>query len=160
MPSNAGGHNAAYWLDMAERLAYSCRLMYTEASTGIGADTAQFDYGRDGQGLSSHSVLRPEAVESWFYLYRITKNPKYRQWAWDYARAMEKYAKAAGGYSGLRDVNSLSEGGDNSHNLDGHQQSFLLAETFKYIYLTFSEDDVIDIDKYVFNTEAHVFERF
>ena len=46
----------------------------------------------------------------------------------------------------------------NKNNLDGNQQSFLLAETFKYMYLIFSDDSVIDIDKYVFNTEAHVSE--
>lgn len=35
------------------------------------------------------------------------------------------------------------------------QQSFFLAETLKYLYLTFSEDTVIPLDKWVFNTEAH-----
>ena len=32
-----------------------------------------------------------------------------------------------------------------------------MAETLKYLYLIFSEDDVIPLDKYVFNTEAHPF---
>lgn len=30
-----------------------------------------------------------------------------------------------------------------------------MAETLKYLYLLFSEDDVISLDKFVFNTEAH-----
>lgn len=30
------------------------------------------------------------------------------------------------------------------------------TETFKYLYLLFSDDDVIPLDKYVFNTEAHI----
>ena len=36
--------------------------------------------------------------------------------------------------------------------------SFVLAETFKYLYLLFSEkaDLIIDIDDYVFSTEAHL----
>ena len=36
-------------------------------------------------------------------------------------------------------------------------ESFFLGETMKYLYLTFCDDDVIDINKYVFNTEAHPF---
>ena len=38
---------------------------------------------------------------------------------------------------------------------DERMQSFFLAETLKYLYLLFSEDDLISLDKYVFNTEAH-----
>jgi hypothetical protein len=35
--------------------------------------------------------------------------------------------------------------------------SFLFAETFKYAYLLFAPDALIDLDKIVFNTEAHPF---
>jgi hypothetical protein len=35
-------------------------------------------------------------------------------------------------------------------------ESFWLAETLKYFYLLFEDDpDVIPLDQYVFNTEAH-----
>jgi mannosidase alpha-like ER degradation enhancer 3 len=36
--------------------------------------------------------------------------------------------------------------------------SFVLAETFKYLYLLFSEKDevAIDVDSYIFTTEAHL----
>ena len=36
--------------------------------------------------------------------------------------------------------------------------SYVLAETFKYLYLLFSEpeDLVVDIDDYIFTTEAHL----
>lgn len=30
-----------------------------------------------------------------------------------------------------------------------------MAETLKYLYLTFSPSDTISLDDYVFNTEAH-----
>ena len=36
-------------------------------------------------------------------------------------------------------------------------QSFFLAETLKYLYLIFSDDDLISLDEWVFNTEAHPF---
>lgn len=33
--------------------------------------------------------------------------------------------------------------------------SFFLAETLKYLYLLFDNQDPISLDKWVFNTEAH-----
>lgn len=42
---------------------------------------------------------------------------------------------------------------------DGGLQSFWMAETLKYFYLIFSPPDVISLDEYVFNTEAHPFLR-
>lgn len=53
------------------------------------------------------------------------------------------------GYSGIRDVESVPA------QRDDVQQSFFIAETLKYLYLLFSDDDVISLDKWVFNTEAH-----
>ena len=38
---------------------------------------------------------------------------------------------------------------------DDLMQSFFLAETLKYLYLVFAPDDVIPLDEWVFNTEAH-----
>jgi mannosyl-oligosaccharide alpha-1,2-mannosidase len=34
-------------------------------------------------------------------------------------------------------------------------ESFFLAETLKYLYLSQDPDHSIDLSKYVFNTEAH-----
>jgi len=38
-------------------------------------------------------------------------------------------------------------------------ESFWLAETLKYFYLLFSEPDVVSLDDYVLNTEAHPLRR-
>lgn len=85
-------------------------------------------------------------------MWRMTKEQKYRDWAWDAAEAIEQHCRVeSGGYSGLKDVrfaNSLK---------DDVQQSFFFAETLKYLYLIFSDDDILPLDKYVFNTEAHPF---
>ena len=43
----------------------------------------------------------------------------------------------------------------NSGIKDDKMQSFFLAETLKYLYLLFSPSDVISLDEWVFNTEAH-----
>jgi hypothetical protein len=39
--------------------------------------------------------------------------------------------------------------------LSDQMPSFLLAETFKYLYLLFASDDLLPLDDWVFNTEAH-----
>lgn len=58
--------------------------------------------------------------------------------------------KTEAGYTGIRDV-YVAGGGSR----DDVQQSYYLAETLKYLYLLFSDDDAIRLDQWVFNTEAH-----
>lgn len=72
-------------------------------------------------------ILRPEVIEGYFYMWRLTKDNKYREWAWDAAQAIEKHCKSGpgGGYSGLRNVYSKDA------QQDDVQQSFFLAETLK-----------------------------
>ena len=57
-----------------------------------------------------------------------------------------------GGYTDLQDVMQ-----EHPTPNSGMQQSFFLAETLKYLYLIFTDDDVLPLDKWVFNTEAHPF---
>ena len=96
-------------------------------------------------------MLRPETAESYFIMWRVTHEDKYREWGWQMIQALDKHCKSKeiGGYSGIRDVWSQSALKDDV------QQSWFLAETLKYLYLLFCDDDVISIDKWVFNTEAH-----
>lgn len=94
--------------------------------------------------------MRPEVVESIFVMYRITKDPKYRQWGLEIAESIEKYAKVeTGGYVGLRNVNEVPV------EQTDRQESFFLAETLKYLYLLFCSTDYVSLDEFVFNTEAH-----
>ena len=99
-------------------------------------------------------MLRPETAESYFIMWRITHDEKYREWGWQMIQALDKNCKSkdGGGYSGIRNVWSHS---DSNVQKDDVQQSWFLAETLKYLYLLFCDDDVISLDKWVFNTEAH-----
>jgi hypothetical protein len=36
-------------------------------------------------------------------------------------------------------------------------ESFFIAETLKYLFLLFSDDDILPLDEVVLNTEAHPF---
>jgi ER degradation enhancer, mannosidase alpha-like 2 len=62
-----------------------------------------------------------------------------------------KYCRTDNGYTVLRSV-ATKEKGDRMH-------SFLLAETFKYLYLLFAPETTIDFDRVTFNTEAHALRR-
>ena len=96
-------------------------------------------------------MLRPETVESYFIMWRVTHHQKYRNWGWQVVEALDKYCRTdEGGYAGIKDVWQASV-----VEKDDVQQSWFLAETLKYLYLLFCDDDVISLDKWVFNTEAH-----
>lgn len=138
---------------LAEEVTNTCHESYIRTATHLGPESFYFDSGnRDATaygGNDRYYILRPEVVESYFYLWRKTKNTKYRDWAWDAVEALEKHCRTDNGYSGISDVDSTMP------RKDDVQQSFFLAETLKYLYLIFCDDDVIPLDKYVFNTEAH-----
>lgn len=89
-------------------------------------------------------------MESLFYLYRLTKDKKYRDWGWDIFQAFEKYSKVeGGGYACLKNVFTPRQFRDRT-------ESFFLTETLKYLYLLFEEDEsVLSLNEWVFNTEAH-----
>ncbi|KAI9503663.1 hypothetical protein GGI25_002751 [Coemansia spiralis] len=99
-------------------------------------------------------LMRPEVIESIFYFYRITGDEKYADWIWEIWQGIKANCAVDGGFAGVRDVRLGREGG-----LIGKQESFVFAETFKYIYLAFTEPNVISLDDYVFSTEGHPFKR-
>lgn len=94
-------------------------------------------------------LLRPETVESYFIMWRLTHDQKYRDWGWEVVQALEMNCRTKYGYSGIKSVYA------NPVQHDNIQQSFFLAETLKYLYLLFSEDSLLSFDGWVFNTEAH-----
>ena len=49
-----------------------------------------------GEG-AHHNLLRPEALEAMFVLWRVTQKPKYRDHAWAMFQAFEKHCKARSG---------------------------------------------------------------
>lgn len=58
-------------------------------------------------------------------MWRLTKDPKYREWGWEAVQALEKYCRVPGGFSGLKDVYNSDPPKDDV------QQSFFFAETLK-----------------------------
>ena len=95
--------------------------------------------------------LRPEIIESTYYLYRYTGDPEYRRMGEKMFDDFVKYCRAEAGYAALADVISKEQVDE--------MQSFVLAETFKYFYLLFAPPETLQFDKVIFNTEAHPLKR-
>ncbi|KAF7284746.1 hypothetical protein GWI33_021615 [Rhynchophorus ferrugineus] len=143
---------SARYMDVAKQITHTCHESYDRSYTKLGPESFRFTEGAEARALKSsekYYILRPEVIESYFYLYRLTKDEKYRDWGWEAVQALEKYCRAPGGYSGLKNVYSEEP------QQDDVQQSFFLAETLKYLYLLFSDDNLFPFDQWVFNTEAH-----
>eukprot|EP01029_Cantina_marsupialis_P015939 TRINITY_DN352_c0_g1_i2.p1 TRINITY_DN352_c0_g1~~TRINITY_DN352_c0_g1_i2.p1 ORF type:complete len:416 (-),score=111.34 TRINITY_DN352_c0_g1_i2:204-1451(-) len=136
----------------AKALGYTCWQMYERSRSGIGAEQTRFKTKSNfrGNSMSINGIyrLRPEVIESLFYLHELTDNPSYREWGWATFKSIEKYAKTKYGYAEIRNVNSPSS-------LENNMQTFFTAETLKYLYLLQDPTHEIKLDRYVFNTEAH-----
>ncbi|KAF2738286.1 seven-hairpin glycosidase [Polyplosphaeria fusca] len=98
-------------------------------------------------------ILRPEAIESVWYMYRITGDPYWREAGWQMFEAVNMHTATAHGNSAIDDVTKSSP------ELSDEMESFWLAETLKYFYLLFTDESVISLDEWVLNTEAHPFRR-
>jgi hypothetical protein len=93
--------------------------------------------------------LRPEVAESLFVLHEVTGNPIYREWGWSLFQALETRCKTVYGYAGYDDVTR-----DASPLVD-RQETHVLAETLKYLYLLFQPNHGYSLTEYVFNTNGH-----
>ncbi|RXN15681.1 mannosyl-oligosaccharide 1,2-alpha-mannosidase IA [Labeo rohita] len=147
-PDDKTGHQ----MELAAEIARTCHESYSRTSMKLGPEAFRFDGGVEAVATRQNEkyfILRPEVIETYMYMWRFTHDPKYRQWGWEAVQALEKYCRVDGGYSGVRDVYA------NTPNHDDVQQSFYMAETLKYLYLLFSDDDHLPFDHWVFNTEAH-----
>lgn len=145
---------------LAKQLLQTCCRLYTETPTGLAAEISEFDLkgARAANGGSEvrssprdqHSLLRPETIESLFVMWRLTHEPQWRELGWEMFEAFRRHARLpTGGYASVESVYEVPV----RHR--DHMESFWLSETLKYFFLLFSDDDVLPLDQWVFNTEAH-----
>lgn len=93
-------------------------------------------------------LLRPELAEATYYLYRATRDPFYLHAGRAIWEGIERLTRSKHGYASLRDVVTKEK--------EDRMCSFFLAETCKYLYLLF--EDTSKWDRWVFNTEGHLFQ--
>jgi len=133
-------------LTRAKRLQDSSFAMWKHA----GIEPEVFDY-RAKQIKSPGYPLRPEIIESTYYLYHYTKDEKYLRMGAQMWRDFVKHCRTDEGYAALKNVTTKEK--------SDSMQSFLFAETFKYFFLLFSPPNTLDFNQVVFNTEAHPIRR-
>ena len=150
-------------LEIAEQLARGCWFTHNTTGTGLSPEITYFELEKVKQGISElyvhsndrHNLLRPEYIESLFYLYHTTKKEVYREQGRQIFDAFIKYCRVeSGGYTTINDALNKYD----TKPLD-FQESFWSGETLKYLFLLFSDDtDLIDtiLNDYVINTEAHL----
>jgi mannosidase alpha-like ER degradation enhancer 2 len=129
-------------LKRARRLEDSCFKMWNLR----GIEPEVLDY-RAMRVLEPGYPLRPEIMESAYYLRRLTHDERYLQMGRTFLDALTARCRTAGGYTVLKNVETGEQG--------DLMPSYFLAETLKYLYLIFAPDSALDFDHIVFNTEAH-----
>ncbi|XP_065067856.1 ER degradation-enhancing alpha-mannosidase-like protein 3 [Rhopilema esculentum] len=98
----------------------------------------------------SQHPLRPEFAESTYFLFEATKDPYYLEVGKHIVETLEEHAKVECGFAAIKDLRTFTH--------EDKMDSYVLAETFKYLYLLFSEDSdrILNIHNFVFTTEAHL----
>jgi mannosyl-oligosaccharide alpha-1,2-mannosidase len=127
--------------ELGVKFTETCYQVYAKSESGLGSE----DIDKDSLKGEGQYHLRPEVIESIFYMWRITHDPKYREWGWNIVQSIEKYCRDDAGYHGLKSGFGVVD----------RMETFLFGETLKYLYLLFADDDLLPLDQYVFNTEAH-----
>ncbi|OUM52945.1 hypothetical protein BVG19_g2182 [[Candida] boidinii] len=95
--------------------------------------------------------LRPEFIESTYYLYRSTKDPIFLNIGQSILRQLRNEFLSPCGFSGIDNI---------KYNLKkDRMESFVLSETLKYLYLLFDEDNFTHRfnSNLIFSTEGHPF---
>ncbi len=133
-------------LDRARRLEDSAFAMWK--ANGIEPDV--YDYRAQKATYPSYP-LRPEIVESAYYLRHATGDTRYLEMGQTFFDAIVAHCRVENGYTTLKSVVTNEQ--------DDLMPSFFLAETLKYFYLLYAPDSALDLKTIVFNTEAHPFKR-
>ncbi|XP_055701613.1 endoplasmic reticulum mannosyl-oligosaccharide 1,2-alpha-mannosidase [Phlebotomus papatasi] len=144
-------------LKLAKDLLETCFQTYMKQPTQLAPEITYFNlHGESEKDIyvksnDAHNLLRPEFIESLYYFYVITGNKTYQDMGWTIFNAFERHTRVKNGYTSIGNVKNVL----NTRPRD-MMESFFLGETLKYFYLLFSDDrKEIDIDQYVFNSEAH-----
>jgi mannosidase alpha-like ER degradation enhancer 2 len=129
-------------LERAEKLMESCFLM----GATFDIEPEQLDY-VSMEPVHKAYHLRPEALESAYYLYRLTGDEKYREMGRAMFESIVEHTRTEFGFAMLNDVVTKEK--------SDRMESFFLAETLKYAYLLFAPPETLGFDDVIFNTEAH-----
>jgi hypothetical protein len=113
-----------------------------------GLEPMVYDYGKK-EILHPGYNLNPEIIESAYYLYYFTGDKRFKEMESRYFDDIMKYCRTDVAFTNIKDVRTREQ--------KDHMETFFLAETMKYLYLTFANPAGINPKECVFSTEAHPF---
>ncbi|KAG9077462.1 maturation of Asn-linked oligosaccharides protein, partial [Ceratobasidium sp. 370] len=143
------------------RLTDTCWNTYERTATGLGPEI----FGYIGPDGSKAGRVEPSSADLAFYKQNGFYSYNDTEWAYydlrpeviEYQKraqaalsSIEKHCKVEHGYVGLGDVRLISQ-----NDYINQTETFFFAEVLKYLYLTFADPNVIHLDEWVLNTEAH-----
>merc|ERR1719210_47990 len=109
--------------------------------SGLAPEEMHFDASGAMSPTHASNFLRPETVESLYYMWYFTGDEKYQRWAYNIFQAFERHSKATFGYAATSNVKC------GYPKQQGTQESFWMAETLKYLFLIFSPKSTLDLSK-------------
>ncbi len=109
-----------------------------------------YDYDKD-QIVNPYYQLNPEVMESAYYLWHYTGDTRYLKNVERYYANIKEHCRTEIAYCHIEDVRTMKKADE--------METFFIAETLKYCYLTFDKGNRVNPDDYVFSTEAHPFRK-
>ncbi len=116
--------------------------------TRFNIEPEEFNFKTDSI-TSAYYILRPENLESCFYMYRLTGLLKYLWQGKVMVDGIIDHCKNDVAFASLKDVRTYEK--------TNSMESFFFGETLKYAYLIFAPETSLDFKKVVLTTEAHPF---
>ena len=113
--------NKKKFMKIAHDLTETCVQMYLQTSKHVGPEDINFKKPAQDYGY----YLRPEAIESVFYMWRYTKNEYWRKVAWEIFLGINQTCRTLNGFSTVQITETTVIFNDK-------QESFWLSETLKY----------------------------
>ncbi|KAF7301339.1 alpha-1,2-Mannosidase [Mycena indigotica] len=162
-PVNMVSGDTAYWtVDSLSAFWPGLQVLAGDVQNAIKLHLLYYNLWRKHSGLpevydtnykvaTAHQYpLRPEFIESSWYLYRATKDSFYLDVGERVLFDITTRAKVPCGLTGIKDLRTNAR--------DDRMESFALSETLKYLYLLFDEENPLhrDDSNYVFTTEGHL----
>ncbi|KAI8877262.1 glycoside hydrolase family 47 protein, partial [Backusella circina FSU 941] len=156
------GELMSHWIDSLGAFFPGLQVLYGDLDAAIKGHLVYFNIWRKYGALPErfnffqkrvelpNYPLRPEFIESTYYLYQATKDPFYLEVGEMIVEDLNRRTRVPCGFAAMADVRTGQ--------LEGRMESFMLSESLKYLYLLFDADHPINrLDSnFVFTTEGHI----
>lgn len=140
---------------LALELTETCHQAASRTRTGLLPQRFIFtEHEEASTALVTVGILTPELAESYFILWRLTHEPKYREYAWQLVMAIYEHCRTENGYAQVQNVNRVPTIKNNV------QLPIFISATLKYLYLIFTNDSLLPIDQWVFSAAGQPFPVF